>query len=379
MFLTENKNNWLIYIINFIISLLLFRSLFVELRGDEWTYYSLANNLLQSGNYQSNGIQSTIIPSIPFLLYLTSFINGELQVWLVRLMSSLSLIIGMFYIYKYFKLKEVKGLFFILPFILVNHTFINSSSSLYPDALIFMLTWMVIYYISRVDFYKSTLSLLIISFSIISLFYLRYIYIYLLPLVFYFSFGSFKELKQLKYYADKIKLFSILSFASIFILVWVYYLVNIETGGNDGYSYLSRFSNGFLKTISDGLGFTIAENHSRHNGIPAFISMFIPITGIRSWFLSILLIAFLLFSMFYNKFLKIHREAILIFIFLYMILLLSGTGFSRYWLSSLPLIYLAFFNFLKDKVHLNKLKLITLILITLLFINELRITYLILN
>lgn len=379
MFITKNKNNWLIYIISFMISLLLFRSLFVELRGDEWTYYSLANNLLESGNYQSNGIQSTIIPSIPFLLYLTSFISGEIQIWLVRLLSSLSLIVGVFYVYKYFKLKEVKGLLFILPLVLVNHTFINSSSSIYPDALIFMFTWMVIYHISKVDFYKSMLSIVMVSFSIISLFYLRYIYIYLLPLVFYVSFSSFNELKQLKYYTNKIKLIGILSFALILIMVWGYYLVNIESGGNDGYSYLSRFSNGFLKTLSDGLGFTIAENHTRHNGVPAFISMFMPITGIRSWVLSIFLIAFLLLTVFYKKFFNIHKEAVLIFAVLYLILLISGTGFSRYWLSSLPLIYLSFFNFLKDKIHLDKLKLITLILVIFLFINELRVTYLILN
>ena len=147
-------------------------------------------------------------------------------------------------------------------------------------------------------------------------------------------------------------------------------------------SYFNRFKadNQFLYNIKAGLGLIQHHEVGKINGIPAFISLFIPITGFRSYLLSIGLILAFIFG--YVK--KVHSEGIkvlLISIVLIMTgLIFAGTGFNRYWLILLPGFFLGYYLLgtmlkVKDRWFIYASQVLCLIYI----VNELRIDYLILN
>ena len=119
---------------------------------------------------------------------------------------------------------------------------------------------------------------------------------------------------------------------------------------------------------------------SNINGIPAFISLFIPMTGLRSWILSIiLLISFI--SGFVLQF-KNKNSRILFFAVLLIMggLVFAGTGFSRYWLFMLPAYILGFYYFFRKFIPENKTFILAGKIIAILYvINELRLNFNIFN
>jgi hypothetical protein len=160
------------------------------------------------------------------------------------------------------------------------------------------------------------------------------------------------------------------------------YVYNIETQNLSEISYYNRFKSDspLLYNIKAGLGIIKHYEVSRVNGIPAFASLFIPITGFRSFFLSILM----LFLILYGLFLKLSNPAIkfiILSITLTMIgFVLSGTGFSRYWLVLLPAFFLGF-SLLGLKFGIKKYILIPLMIgVSFIYVlNEVRLDVLVLN
>ena len=148
-----------------------------------------------------------------------------------------------------------------------------------------------------------------------------------------------------------------------------------------GLSYFTRFKNDdSFYNIKAGLGLIKHHEVARVNGIPAFTSLFVPITGFRNWISSIILIAMFAFG-FITKMRYKNYNIIFLAILLVMLgLVFAGTGFSRYWLILLPGFLLGFYqlwNYLKLKdMYFIYISYAVSILYVL---NELRLNYLILN
>ena len=102
-------------------------------------------------------------------------------------------------------------------------------------------------------------------------------------------------------------------------------------------SYFNRFKtdNQLLYNMKAGLGLIQHHEAGKINGIPAFISLFVPITGFRNYLLSLVLIL----SFIYGYVRKNNTEGIKILltsiVLLMTGLIFAGTGFSRYWLNSI--------------------------------------------
>ncbi|GIZ07481.1 hypothetical protein FUMI01_02080 [Flavobacterium sp. UMI-01] len=135
-----------------------------------------------------------------------------------------------------------------------------------------------------------------------------------------------------------------------------------------------------MYNIKCGLGLEKHYEVSRVNGIPAFTSLFVPITGFRNFYLSLVL----LLAVFFGLYQKVKNTIVFNFLITFFLVMfgfvLAGTGFNRYWLVLLPIIYLGYF-FIYDKYIHNPTIFIKIIQIisVILILNEIRITSLILN
>jgi hypothetical protein len=119
---------------------------------------------------------------------------------------------------------------------------------------------------------------------------------------------------------------------------------------------------------------------NRINGVPAFISLFIPITGIRNFTISLVLLFAVFFGLYKYRKNDIIKQLSLIIGLSFLGFVLAGTGFSRYWLVLLPIIYLSFYYLYssyikKTDYFIYAFNLISLILV----LNEMRITLLLIN
>src|SRR5690606_4745759 len=74
-------------------------------------------------------------------------------------------------------------------------------------------------------------------------------------------------------------------------LLWFKYVLYVESEIETDISYFARFqNNGVLDNLAAGIGLIKHPDVDNINGIPAFISLFLPIMGFRNWILSITLI-----------------------------------------------------------------------------------------
>jgi hypothetical protein len=119
---------------------------------------------------------------------------------------------------------------------------------------------------------------------------------------------------------------------------------------------------------------------NRVNGIPAFISLFVPVTGIRNFAISLVLLLAVFFGLYKNRKNPITKQLGIAFALVFLGFVLAGTGFSRYWLVLLPIIYLSFYYiytlFIKKAnyfIYASNLFFIVLLL------NEFRITLLLIK
>ena len=165
-------------------------------------------------------------------------------------------------------------------------------------------------------------------------------------------------------------------------LLWIKYVYHIEANQLSKLSYFTRFEheNPLLYNIKCGLGLVKADEVNKINGVPAFISLFVPITGLRNYVMSIILLV--TFILGYVRVKKTIGVKLLLFSIVMVMLgfVFAGTGFSRYWLMLLPGFYLGFYFLfksfkLKDEWFILGAKVVSVIYV----INELRLDYLIFN
>lgn len=369
------KQNKLISALMFLSFISSLRNLFLPLFGDELTYVEIAKNLVTIGEYEHYGKPSSLTPSMPFLIalfYLKS--NPIVGFILAKIANLIFLVVGLKYLLLYLKINNLKGEItsIILLLTIVNTNVVLWSSMLYPESILFCFFWMFIYYISKeLNFSRDTFFIFI---SLAILILTRYVYAVFAILALYFIFNHVKKLLEIGRYIEIKKIFIYAILCLIPLIFWFTYVYNLEKEVDTGLSYFARFkNNNLIYNIKAGIGLIKHEDVSNTNGIPAFITLFLPITGYRNWVLSIILV--LLFIVGFISKWKIENFRILLIAILLLMsgLIFAGTGFSRYWLPLLPGFLIGFY-LLFNSLNLKDSKFIILskIVAAVYVVNELR-------
>ncbi len=378
-FIKENKLLSSLIFISFVSSL---RILILPISGDEITYSRIAENIILHGEYSLDEKPSTITPSLPVLISLfytkTNLVLGFVM---AKLANLLFLIIGLRYLFLFLKKLAINSevIWVIILLTIVNSNFVVWSLVLYPEAILFCFFWVFIYHISK-DINKPRDTFFIfISLGVLVL--TRYVYAVFGILVLYVIFNYLKNLVQKRNYfaIQKIFIFAIISLLPL--LFWFKYVYNVEKEADTVLSYFARFKNNeVLYNLRAGIGLIKHDEVGNVNGIPAFITLFLPITGYRNWALSIILILGFVIGFISKWKVGPYRKLFIAILLVMFGLIFAGTGFSRYWLPMLPGYLLGFYLFfnslkLKDSYFVLLFKIIAVIYV----VNELRLDYLILN
>jgi len=353
------------------------RTLFLSLQGDEITYNKIATNILE-GKYYQTSHPSSVIPIVPFLMAFFSTSKIPLLGFILHKLFHLFLtIVALRFCYLTLStvISEQKVLYSILLLTVVSSGFLSTLPSLYPEAIILVTFWGFFYYFNlpkSVDNFKKLFFLLIL------LIFTRYVYAVLGVFVLLYYYSIFTNSRNSIW-----KIIFISAILSTPLLFWFKYVYNIESQNLSEISYFNRFKsddNPIWYNIKCGLGLEQHYETKRINGIPAFISLFVPMTGIRNYIVS----SFLLAAVFYGLYLRNKNKTILNlligFSLVFIGFIFAGTGFSRYWLVLLPIIYLSYYliyaRYFKNTTYFVLLaQSISFILI----LNEIRVTFLIFN
>lgn len=371
-FIKKEKLFSFLFISIFILSL---RNLFIPLQGDEITYFKISTNILTGRYYQSDN-PSSVIPVIPFLMSFFSFSKYPfLGFALHKLFHIILTIVGLRFCYLTISKLNLdrRVVYSILLITIISSNFISFLPSLYPESIVFVTFWGFIYYLNEPknlsNFKKFFLLFILLVFT-------RYLYAILGSLVLFYYYSFFTTSRK-----DFLKVLLISLLLTSPLLFWFKYVYHIESENLSEISYFNRFKideNPFWYNIKCGLGLEKHYEASRINGIPAFISLFIPMTGIRNFFISLVLLV----AVFFGLYQKVKNTIIfnLLFAFFLVMLgfILAGTGFSRYWLVLLPIIYLSYFliytKYFSNPTYFIK---IVQVLSVILVLNEIRLTFLI--
>jgi len=371
------KAEKLFSILFFLVFMLSLRTLFLSLQGDEITYNKIATNILE-GKYYQTSHPSSVIPIVPFLMAFFSTSKIPLLGFILHKLFHLFLtIVALRFCYLTLStvISEQKVLYSILLLTVVSSGFLSTLPSLYPEAIILVTFWGFFYYFNlpkSVDNFKKLFFLLIL------LIFTRYVYAVLGVFVLLYYYSIFTNSRNSIW-----KIIFISAILSTPLLFWFKYVYNIESQNLSEISYFNRFKsddNPIWYNIKCGLGLEQHYETKRINGIPAFISLFVPMTGIRNYIVS----SFLLAAVFYGLYLRNKNKTILNlligFSLVFIGFIFAGTGFSRYWLVLLPIIYLSYYliyaRYFKNTTYFVLLaQSISFILI----LNEIRVTFLIFN
>ncbi|WP_054852813.1 hypothetical protein [Olleya sp. ITB9] len=367
---------WVFFVV-FISVLSSLRSLFLPLFADEITYNKLGEHLLE-GKYFLIDYPSTVTPIIPLLFAFFKIKSFPALGFVIHKIFNVTLVLyTLKYIYLFLRKQNINTeiALTITALTIVNPIAVNNFSSLYPEAVLFFCFWGFIYY-SNLEFSSKNLFKMLLFFMVLIL--TRYVYAVLGILVLITFFRYLKDNR--KKYFNKILKYSII--VLIPIVLWVKYVYNIEQSDLSEISYFDRFKveNPLLYNIKCGLGLIKHHEVTKINGLPAFVSLFVPITGLRSYVMSLILIsAFVLGYIFKSKTYGIQMLfAAIVLVMLGFIV--AGTGFSRYWLVLLPGFFLGFYLLwhkinLKDSWYIYGAQIISVLYI----INEIRLDFFVIN
>jgi len=372
--LKQEKTFVLIFALCF---LSILRNLLIPLQGDELTYDKIANNILM-GKYFQTQYPTTIAPMIPFIMaFFKITAMPMLSIVLNKAFFILLTLFGFRFVYLFLKKQQIdqRIILAILALTAANPIGISYFGSLFPEAMGFFCFWGFLYYsvqkISTGNFLKMLFLFLMLSMT-------RYLYLVLGLIVLYNFYNFYKTNTEAKFY----KLILYIIAFSLPILLWMKFIYNVEHNNLSEISYFNRFKtdNQFVYNVKAGLGIIKHHEVDRINGIPAFVSLFTPVTGFRNYIISVLLIVAFAYG-YYKKSTSLGLKILVTSIALVMLgFIVAGTGFSRYWLILLPGYFLGYY-FLATKFNIKE-KWIVLAAQVICFIyiaNELRLDVVILN
>lgn len=366
------KQEKIVTIILFFSLLSMFRSFVVPLAGDEITYLKISDNILLGKFYLDNH-PSTFNPIIPFILtfFRTDFLP-ELGFILNKSFNILLFGIGIRYLYLFLKKQNIdkKVIFAIVALTVATPICVSTAPTLYPDAILFCCFWGFIYYTSQQATITNLRKILLLF---LLLFLVRYLYavLGLILLIYYYS--LIKEDKKNLHY---LLLYSFLLLVPI--VIWFKYVYHIESNNLSQLTYFNRFKeeNALLYNIKAGLGIIQHHEVNRINGIPAFINLWVPITGFRNFAGSILLLSAFVAGYIFRK--KSYGINLLFFatILIMLGLIVAGTGFTRYWMPLVPAYYLGYY-FLFERLKIkNKYPIYGMYILSFIYLlNEMRLNY----
>ncbi|WP_396157173.1 hypothetical protein [Flavobacterium sp.] len=358
------------------------RNLLLPLVFDELQYAEIGKNMITKGEYSLFGSPSTFTPILPFLVSLFYIKSCPAIGFAFVKFANLSLmIVGLRYCFLYLKKLDLPGNIALLIVLVtaVNNSFITWSTVIYPESILFCAFWIFIYNVTGEI--KTNSQVIGILIPIVILMITRYLYavlgVVLLYVVLQYVIGLYKEKK----YNHMMQLVFISLLCFLPLLIWFKYVFSIESNHTLNQSYFTRFKNNdVFYNIKAGLGILKHDEVDKVNGIPAFVSLFAPVTGLRNWLASIVLILFFSIGLL-SKWSSVKYRILALSIFLIMLgLILAGTGFSRYWLVLLPGFWLGFYEFfnlfrIKEKYFIY----FVILLSTLYVMNEVRLDYIILK
>ena len=375
------RNNYVFLLIGIsLISSL--RTLFLAPIADQLTYIEIANSIITKGEYAFNGQPSTFTPTIPFLVALFYVKSAPiLGLTFIKLANLVLMIVGLRFSYLFFKKIDLPSNISLVIILLTatNNNFVAWSTLIYPEAVLFCSLWVFLYYI--IDEIENPRQVLFWLIPFLFLVITRYSYAVLGAIV---AFILLKKLNELFVKKEFNKIGKIILFSALLMIpltIWFKYVLNVESEISVEQSYFNRFKDhGVLYNIQAGLGIIQHENVTRINGIPAFISLFVPKTGLRNWFVSIVLILFFIMGYITQWKFKEYRILFITILLIMIGFVFSGTGFSRYWLVLLPGYWLGFYLiFKKFKLSDNYFVGLSLFLSIIYVLNELRIDFLVLS
>ena len=376
------NSKFIIYSLLLISFLSSLRNLMFPLVGDELQYAEIGKNIITKGNYSLYGIPSTFTPSLPFLVAL--FYSKSFPVIgyaMVKLVNLLLMIIGLRFAYLFLKKINLSSTVSLLIVLLTatNNVFVNWTTAIYPEAILFCCLWIFLYYI--IDEIQSPKQVFYFLIPFVLLMMTRYLYGVFIIIIGYYILNYFIDRYKKNDFKSIYQVLLISIVCMLPLLVWFKYVYLVEKEVYVDQSYFTRFKNNDLfYNIKAGLGLVKHDEVGKINGIPAFVSLFVPVTGLRNWLVSILLIASFCFGFITNW---KSKEIKLLFIAIALVMLgliIAGTGFSRYWLVLLPGFWVGFyllFNYfkIKDSFFEKCALLLSMIYVA----NELRLDLLIYN
>lgn len=376
------KHNKLVSVLIFLSILSMLRTLILPLGGDERTYAHIAENLILHGEYGFEGKPSTITPSVPIqIAFFFTKSYPPLGFVLAKIFNLFLLFVGFRYLFLFLKNFNLSDevIWALILLTIVNTHLVVWSLMLYPESILFCSFWILIYFLSREI--KKPRNILFILLPLVVLILTRYVFAILGIIVLYKILKFYKIYLRNGNYHLIYKSILYLILCTLPILFWFKYVLYLENEMDLSISYFSRFKNNeVLFNIKAGLGLIKHPGVDNINGVPAFVSLFLPIMGFRNWILSLVLITIFCagyISNFRNEILRTLFLAILLVMFG---LVFAGTGFSRYWLPMLPGYLLGFYLFfktlkLKDSQFIILAKIVAVIYV----VNELRLDVKILN
>lgn len=377
----QKADRWIVICVSISLFSML-RILFLPLVGDEITYAEIAGNIMQKGWFAFQDMPSTLTPVMP--LWMAAFYIDSLPqygLFFAKLLNLLWLWWAIKYMYLFFKSIQLPELVSatIIGLTIVNNNFVAMSLTLYPDMFIISLFWMFLYRLTQPV--KSLKSWVLLILPLMFLVLTRYVYaVFGLPVLLIFI-RYLRELYSNQSYQKIGKLFIYTIICVLPLLFWFKYVFSVESVSDANLSYFNRFkNNSFLYNIQAGLGIIQHEETKNINGIPAFISLFLPITGYRSWLLSLVLSGSFWIGYLSNSKRKFYPSIMLIILLLMGGLAIAGTGFSRYWFPLMPLFLLGFYHFFKlfkcdNRYWVSGAK----VLIFIYVVNELRINWIVIQ
>lgn len=350
------------------------RSVIMPTIADENTYLKISLKILQGKFYQDDSATS-LSPLIPVLLAL--FHIPKLELFNVLCMKFLNLgfmVLGFRYCYKFFRehlnLDNLITCCILLLFA-SNHQTLSWTTRVYPESIAVFSFWAFLFYVikplSITNLYKVLLFFVL-------LFFTRYVFAVLGVLVLWYSYNLL--IKQI----NTTHIFRVLLISLCFslpVLFWIKYMYFIESTVTTDVSYFHRFKgeNPILFNIKCGLGLEQSSEVNKVNGLPAFASLFIPITGYRNFLVSILLLVAALGPYLLHLKNKVTNTMLVAVTVVMLGYVFAGTGFSRYWLFLIPIYVYGFYLLMKRlKINDRWFVLLAIIISSLSIINELRLT-----
>ncbi len=373
----DNTIFWAIILLSLVSAM---RSFLLPLAADEITYSQIGEELLK-GKYYLRGAASTVTPIIPLLYAIFKIKSLPLLGYVLHKLFHFALaILGGRYAYLFFFQLGLskKIILALLALVAANPIAVAWFANLYPEAILFFSFWGFIYY-SVSPKQISNIPKILAFFVILVL--TRYLYA-VLGVILVSVFIGYLKTDYKKY---RLVLFKYCIVFALPIFLWGKYMFNVEYGTQDKprISYFKRFQSTdspILYNLKCGLGLEKHHEVDKINGIPAFASLFIPITGFRNYLISVILILAFVYGLLLHVKLK-EIKILLIATLLPMLgLMFAGTGFSRYWLILLPSFCLGYYYLFK-RLNFKEIYFVRIVQIVafVYIVNEFRLDVLVLS